>query len=764
MVADNGLNEENCESTVEVKDEKNTVNDDQGVVQENKCNNTNESTTDSQENDSGAIKSIDKSSIPNEDASDNSDTSQHENDSEGEKESPDSSIQEGDKNSDLEQNDSNNSHTVEFQNNLDESISNDDDRPNKAKIDEEEEKVNSKHLSASTTVVDLSTKPINSPGGDKVDNSLDMEQNAILDSKHESATESNLIPLDETSSLPSNTNDIMDKDTPIDSPDKIDKNSIKSSSSSKKNRRKEDESINVTTNENKTSKPHASGGTSSDEESQMLLVELQSSLQSQMTLRAEAEDKLRRMEDTLLRQNQQLEKYSSLEDELESLKANMVQVVSDKSNLENEVSRLRDVREDFERKEAVLNNRLNEAKKKEATKTNQASRLETSNSDLKVQLSSTQKELKEVTLARDKLQHGMDKLKKKCVDKVKTCENALAEERSLNEERKSKMKSFVEKKAEELRSAKEETERLVAELDQTSSALTSLRNKLEDSENAHIVAQERNRDLLREINRMKKDSEHLHRVGDDLESELQKTSKENVEHRNKRLTARHELMTVLRKLEAEQAASGRLRDGVKFTFTPKAISQQQLLCEGLEAFEKELLRLSRKLGKPISPSIFSQHGSSEGGNDNDNSITSSSNENRSQNNSKSRTNMAKTGAKSRAEWDTSRLLSNLENETQNVSKKIMELSSTVERMKKLLDDDAAERSCSSVLNDFLKAAANSRASTEGNGSRGGISNLNNIEGTHSSHDDFADGDEFVGTTKRRGEKYGLVPGSSEATI
>eukprot|EP00553_Chaetoceros_curvisetus_P014700 CAMPEP_0204645840 /NCGR_PEP_ID=MMETSP0718-20130828/3602_1 /ASSEMBLY_ACC=CAM_ASM_000674 /TAXON_ID=230516 /ORGANISM="Chaetoceros curvisetus" /LENGTH=49 /DNA_ID= /DNA_START= /DNA_END= /DNA_ORIENTATION= len=42
-------------------------------------------------------------------------------------------------------------------------------------------------------------------------------------------------------------------------------------------------------------------------------------------------------------------------------------------------------------------------------------------------------------------------------------------------------------------------------------------------------------------------------LGDNFELELHKSAQETEEHKNKRLTAEYELMTILRKLEAEQA-------------------------------------------------------------------------------------------------------------------------------------------------------------------------------------------------------------------
>ena len=103
----------------------------------------------------------------------------------------------------------------------------------------------------------------------------------------------------------------------------------------------------------------------------------------------------------------------------------------------------------------------------------------------------------------------MEKLKKKCVDRVKMSEAALVEERNLNEERKKKMKVFVETKAEELRAAKTANDELRAELTETSGALKSVRGKLEHMTKQFDHVSTKNRELTREMNWLKKNSEQL---------------------------------------------------------------------------------------------------------------------------------------------------------------------------------------------------------------------------------------------------------------
>jgi len=166
--------------------------------------------------------------------------------------------------------------------------------------------------------------------------------------------------------------------------------------------------------------------------------------------------------------------------------------------------------------------------------------------------------LNSATAQKEKVEHSIEKLKKKCVERVKMTEAALVEERNLNEERKKKMKVFVETKAEDLRNAKAANDELRTELKDTSAALQTVRGKLEHVTHQFDNAATKNRELTREISRMKKNAEQMLTLGDNLEFELHKSAQETEEHKNKRLTAKHELMTILRKLEAEQAVNSKL--------------------------------------------------------------------------------------------------------------------------------------------------------------------------------------------------------------
>ncbi len=485
-----------------------------------------------------------------------------------------------------------------------------------------------------------------------------------------------------------------------------------------------------------------------DRESEELAIvhDLQNTLRDQMTQRAEYEHQTKTLQKTIDSYRQKLSEYSHMEDEMELLRTNVTQIMASKTSLEQEVVSLRSWREEYEHNMSILSNRLNEAKKKEANKSSAASRLEADNTSLNETISSLTTQLAASNKAKEKVESTMEKLKKKCIERIQLTEGALLEEQNLNEERKKKMKHFVEQKAEELRSAKCTNDELRSDLHKTSEALNHVRTKLHHMTEMYNSTSNKNRELVREITRIKKNTEQLHNLGSNLELELHKSAQETEEHKQKRNTAKHELMTMLRKLEAEQGVSEKLRDSIKFTFTPKALSQQQLLSESLDDFERELLKLSRRLGKTLPARIHSvshdstgtdggtggadgngqgQEGVSTGtGTAVSGGSTSDSNGTKVKKNAK---------ANSRSEWDTTRLLSNLEHETQLVSKEIMALNSSVERLHMLLDD-SGEKNCVSTLNELFSAMASNGAPSvpgvlNGGNSRGQENNIRSTTST-----------------------------------
>jgi hypothetical protein len=337
-------------------------------------------------------------------------------------------------------------------------------------------------------------------------------------------------------------------------------------------------------------------------------------------------------------------------------------------------------------------------------------------------------ELAQMTMSRDRLETGMEKLKKKCVERVKMTEGALEEERHLNDERKKKMKVFVETKAEELRVTKDEGDAFRTELEETRVSLRDTTNKLERMHAEWMSTQTRNRELQREMMTLRKSSDKLYKLGGNLELELEKSTQETEEHKNKRLTAKHELITLLRTLEGERSVTGKLRDSLKFTFTPKALSQQQLLVETLRDFEEGLTKLSRRLGKPLPPSSHQGIQSDEFGSDVlDAGVASMTNPENSAIDPDTIGSDKSSKKRNKADADSTRLVSSLERETQRVSQGIMALISNVERLHALLSD-AGDRNCMTVLNDFLTTAQyNQTESNNSNIRRGNDDDRGNEE-------------------------------------
>ena len=274
---------------------------------------------------------------------------------------------------------------------------------------------------------------------------------------------------------------------------------------------------------------------------------------------------------------------------------------------------------------------------------------------------------------------------------MKLAESALQEERKLNEDRKEKMREYVHQKSEELRASADANSALQLELRETNDTLRQVKHKLDILTEQYTTSQVRNRELTRELQHMEKNKQQWMEMGETMEAELQKTTLQTEEHKNKRLTAKNELMSVLKKLETEQAISAQLRDAIKFTFTPKALSQQQLLQEGLSELETEIVRLSKRLGKPTI-----MNNSNQTSVDTDGTTTTSTN---------GTTPLKGSRRKSRLEVDISRLLATLENETQKVSKGIMAFSVCVEQMHRMLDD-TGDRTCADLFTQLLLNSTN----------------------------------------------------------
>jgi len=418
---------------------------------------------------------------------------------------------------------------------------------------------------------------------------------------------------------------------------------------------------------------------------QTLIMDLQTAVQEHLNGREDAIERAKKSEGRVKHLEESLKSKKALETELKETKVLLESVSSDREHLLAELEKLRTNRDDHERKQIVLSNRLNDAKKKEAVKANLAEKLEDEIRVLKHELESVRVKLGKTEAVKKKLFEENSSIKGKYEQQLKKLESNVSEEKRLNDERKKKMKAFVENKQEELRDARSQNDELNLELSQTNRSLREHHSRWKQLHAQWVQSQTRNRELQRDINRMKKESENMSRLGDRMNEKLSQSAQETEEHKNKRMNAKQELMSLLATLETEREVSSKLQDSIKFTFTPKALSQQQILKESLRDFEQELENLSQRLGKtlphmnatPVEMLDDEEEEEDKGGNGN---------------------------RRSRSEIDSVHLLGNLEDETQRVSKCIMAMASKIERLHMLISQ-RGDRSCATVLTDILSGVA-----------------------------------------------------------
>jgi chromosome segregation ATPase len=424
-----------------------------------------------------------------------------------------------------------------------------------------------------------------------------------------------------------------------------------------------------------------------DPATEALIVDLQASIQEHLDEREAANERARKAEQRVKELQGVVQIKKELEQELHQTKESLNSAASDREHLLVELDKLREARDEHERKQIVLSNRLNAAKKKEAAKANLAESLDDNVKVLEHDYETAKKKAEEATAAQKELAKELATMKDDFQQRLKKTETQLSEERRLNDERKKKMKSFVENKQEEIRESKSQNDELNMELSQTNRSLREHHSRWKQLHAQWVQSQTRNRELQRDINRMKKESESMSRLGERMNVKMSQSAQETEEHKTKRLTAKQELMNVLEALESERDVSSKLRDSIKFTFTPKALSQQQILKESLREFEHELVRLSTRLGRPLPPSnntpaeVFALE-------DDDEEDMEGSGSNR----------------RTRSEIDSTHLLANLEDETQRVSQCIMALTSNIERLH-IVVAQSGERTCVSLFSDLLTGAS-----------------------------------------------------------
>jgi hypothetical protein len=460
-----------------------------------------------------------------------------------------------------------------------------------------------------------------------------------------------------------------------------------------------------------------------------VMVEIQANLQNELNRRAEAEDKLRMAttECQLLSEEYktfQLESQTSLDRVTKELEM----VKSEKAELLKEVEQIREARDEQARKEMALTTRLNAAKKKEAVKANAAEHYEDQVEHLQQQLEEYKNNLESVNAERDQMNQELLEWKTYAEKRTKQLETALNDEKKLNDERKRKMKGFVEAKTEEVRAAKAEYISLQTELDQTSHSLKELNQRYKQLHAQWVQSQTRNRELQRDMAKLKKDSEKMLKAGGTLEARLSRSAQESEDHKNKRIQAKHELMSVLSQLEAERAVNARLQESIKMTFTPKALSQQQTIKEAIDEFEGALQRLSIRLGRPLPPPpLNSSHQllladpMGDRASD-DGSVLTSEYDTLDDDDIRS----GASASTNLSEINTNKVMHKLEVETQRVSRSIVSFSTSVERMHALLEG-AGPRNCVDVFSHMFLNGGNGpneeTAAITGNGHQ-------NIRNTH----------------------------------
>ena len=203
-------------------------------------------------------------------------------------------------------------------------------------------------------------------------------------------------------------------------------------------------------------------------------------------------------------------------------------------------------------------------------------------------------------------------------------------------------------------------------------------------------SQTRNRELQRDLTKMKKDSEQMSKVGGTMEAKLSRSAMESEDHKNKRLAAKNELMAVLKQLEAEREVNNRLRERIKMTFTPKVLNQQQSIREILDRFEDTMLKVATKLGRPLPPPPPSDKDNDVGVNHVKDGVDGAL----------TGTDSAAAAASGVSEVNMQRVLARLESETMRVSQSIESINGSVMRLNSLVEAPST-RGCVDVFSALL---------------------------------------------------------------
>lgn len=422
-----------------------------------------------------------------------------------------------------------------------------------------------------------------------------------------------------------------------------------------------------------------------------MMMELQSKLNREMGKRAEAEDAARRAQ----------EKTKSLDQELANVKTttqNKIQTLSKivttlsetKSSMMKELEQIRVDRDEQARKQSSLTTRLNSILKEEGLKTHTTDYYDQQFDELQTQLEEVTKQLTITTVESDHHKKKMLGWKSAYEQKTKHLKALLENERMLNSERKQKMKGFVEAKTEEVRQAKADNISLQTELDQTTRSLKDLNQRYKQLHGQWVQSQTRNRELQRDLAKTKVESEKMSKAGGTLEAKLTKSAKEMENHKTKRLQAKNELMSVIAQLESEKDVNSRLRDYIKSTILPRAISQQQSMRENISDYQSSFEKMATRLGRELPPP------SQRNTNSQEMMVTSSAE------------NIQQTFLVS--DINTARILSKVEEEMQRVTQHINDSNAIARQLNQMLDSPMT-RGCVGALQDMFLASPHHVPST-----------------------------------------------------
>ena len=415
-----------------------------------------------------------------------------------------------------------------------------------------------------------------------------------------------------------------------------------------------------------------------------LLDELQTNLETQMNKRAEAENNVRR---ALAAANATKEKFEKLKSDsqqkIKGLEDKITDSLAAQSAMEVELHAATKRSDESTMKEASMALRLNEIIKGQGETGNAVKYYETQVDKLKDDLETTKTILGTTMAERDQLSEEVAQWKAYAESRSKQLEKSLDRERTLNKDRKRKMKEFVEAKTEEVRVAKSDTMGLQTEIEQTNLTLKDLNQRYKQLHTQWVEAQTRNRELQRDITKMKMDSEKMSKVGGTLEAKLSRSAQESEDHKNKRLAAKNEVMAVLRQLEVERDVNHRLRESIKEIFTPKALSQQQSLRDLVDNLEGILQKVAVKLGRPIPPPTRNQGSMDPMADEGPENLSS-----------------AGDGAAAIPEANMQRAINKLENETKRVTQYIQAATNTTGRLQSVVDTPST-RGCVGAFSSFL---------------------------------------------------------------